>query len=370
MLLSRTSNDVSTLDPVYGQTLLHISAMNLNSQEVLNEMLKRKVDLECLNRAAATRLHVAIDCQNITVVKLLVKAGANTKSATGTPRVLPLHQAVQTGNLPIVRELIQSGADNNASLADTKMTALHYACQKDRWDIISFLIESHAFLEERDICGRTPYLVAAQSKNWRVVRKFFTTCADLNVKSNQGFNALHYTVLGGSMSTVKFLEERAPVQNEVPIDSKGSDWGSTLALAIDSGNENLVQRFWQDGAEKYVTRYGFGLCHFALRDASDKIRNFLLAKCINCDLDLADLSKRANLLAQLQCFCRPIHIASFYGLDPAIVFLKNNNLISNINVLTLGAEGYSPQHLAAMNGCVNTVKLLKKYGADLDLKSN
>ncbi|PVH81542.1 ankyrin, partial [Cadophora sp. DSE1049] len=44
-------------------------------------------------------------------------------------------------------------------------------------------------------------------------------------------------------------------------------------------------------------------------------------------------------------------------------------LIYSIDIPTPGMEGYSPLHLAALGGRPSTVKLLKEYGADVDLQS-
>ncbi|KAH9209439.1 ankyrin repeat-containing domain protein, partial [Leptodontidium sp. 2 PMI_412] len=46
-----------------------------------------------------------------------------------------------------------------------------------------------------------------------------------------------------------------------------------------------------------------------------------------------------------------------------------HDLIPDINVLTRGTEGYSPLHLAALSNKSSTIRLLKDYGADLDMKS-
>ncbi|KAH6711655.1 ankyrin repeat-containing domain protein [Leptodontidium sp. MPI-SDFR-AT-0119] len=203
ILLSRTSIDFSALDPVYGNSILHWTTGNASDTSVLKELLQRKVDLECLNKASVTALYTAISWENAAVVNILLEAGANVKTATGSPlKVLPIHQAVQTGQLQVLRKLIEYGADINATSADTQWTALHYACLESQLDMISFLIASGALLNKRDAEGNTPYLIAAGSKNWHVVHKFFTTSADLEAKNLKGLNALHFAILYGSVATL------------------------------------------------------------------------------------------------------------------------------------------------------------------------
>ena len=118
------------------------------------------------------------------------------------------------------------------------------------YKLISFLIESGARLNEREICGHTPSLIAANFKNWHIVRKMFTTSTDLKAVAINGYSALHYAIMGNSMSTVKLLEKHGPTIVSQIVDSTGKEWGSTLTLANEYGSLDLVQNFWHDGPRR------------------------------------------------------------------------------------------------------------------------
>lgn len=133
--MSRTTSEFAAFDPMFGNTLLDWAALNPKDQAVLDEILKRKLGVDTLIKAARSPLATAIQCRNVAGAKKLLAAGANPNLATGSPKILPLHFAVQTGQLSVVRKLIQTGADIDAPSVDMKMTALHYACLQDRWDI-------------------------------------------------------------------------------------------------------------------------------------------------------------------------------------------------------------------------------------------
>ncbi|KAG4443230.1 hypothetical protein IFR05_001273 [Cadophora sp. M221] len=153
------------------------------------------------------------------------------------------------------------------------------------------------------------------------------------------------------------------------IDSKGEISGSTLTLAIQSGNMDLVDKYWHEGPEKFVNASGYVLGHTALAGTSDDVRNFLLTKVIDWDLDSG---KWVSLPTKPDCFhlfLRPIHFAASNGFDAAITFLKDHNLVPDFNALTWGTEEYSPLHLAALCNKLSTIKLLRDYGADLDTNS-
>ena len=66
-----------------------------------------------------------------------------------------------------------------------------------------------ALTDELDVNGATPYVVAARANHWHIVRKF-TKFADLSVPDFDGLGVLHYAILAGSMSIVRFLKKHCP----------------------------------------------------------------------------------------------------------------------------------------------------------------
>jgi ankyrin repeat protein len=301
----------------------------------------------------------------------LLEAGANTTTATGTPAILPLHLAVQRGRLPIVQILVEFGANVNASSQDTKSTALHYASAKGTWDIVLFLIKKGSLVEERDVSGATPCILAARAKHWHVVRKF-TKFSDLNATDFNGLGALHYAISSGSISVVRFLNKHCPGLTQDIRDREGKLRGSTLTCAIRSGNIDVFQMFWGDRGKHFISDYGCGLAHFAVGTSENGIRNLLLPHITDWNLDTACLWLTSEIPGLLTVKSPrgllPLHIAASFGNVAAITFLNDNNLIPDINALTAGEEAYSSLHLAARFSQLKTVKLLANMGAELDLK--
>jgi hypothetical protein len=64
----------------------------------------------------------------------------------------------------------------------------------------------------------------------------------------------------------------------------------------------------------------------------------------------------------------PFHDAVLHGNHTAITFLREKDLISDINALTIGGEAYSSMHLSTISDRPSTVRLLANIGADLNLK--
>jgi ankyrin repeat protein len=369
-LLSRTNKSVYGFDPAHGNTLLHFAACDISDQTVLKQLLQGDINIEVLNRAAETPLHTAVSEGNCKAVRLLLEAGANTANASGATAILPLHLAAQAGRLPIVQTLIEFGADVNASSKDTKSTALHYASRNGSWDLVSFLIRRGALIDERDVDGATPYVVAARANHWHIVRKF-TKLADLSVPDFEGLGGLHYAILAGSISLVRFLKKHCPALPQNIKDREGKILGNELTCTIRSGNIDLFQMFWEDKSKNFISEDGYGLSHFAVAASTNDVRNLLLPHITEWNLSTANMrysnghvGRRWHSLKGLQ----PFHIAVFYGNHTAVTFLREKDLLSDINALTTGEEAYSSVHLAAISNRPGTVKLLANIGADLNLK--
>jgi ankyrin repeat protein len=322
-----------------------------------------------LNRAAETLLHTAVSQGNCRAVRLLLEAGANTAIASGAPAILPLHLAAQAGRMPIVQILVELGADVNASSKDTKSTALHYASRSGSWDLFSFLIKTGALIDERDVSGATPCLVAAKTNHWHIVRKL-TKFADLSVPDFNGRGVLHYAILAGSMSLVRFLKKHCPALPQDIRDREGKICGNELTCAIDSGNIDLFHMFWEDESKDFTSDYGSRLAHFAVAASTNNVRNLLLPHITEWNLSTANMYCNTHLDRRYHNLngLRPFHIAVFNGNRTAITFLREKDLLSDINALTTGAEAYSSVHLATISNRPSTVKLLANIGADLNLK--
>jgi hypothetical protein len=102
-----------------GEAMLHVAAMN-QSLEVTRLLIEKGADVEgrvrvdgalipCTSR---TPLHVATTCGHLSIIKLLVSAGANVNAATTTTGRTALQLAVEFGHEEIVNYLLGSGASS------------------------------------------------------------------------------------------------------------------------------------------------------------------------------------------------------------------------------------------------------------------
>lgn len=106
---------------------------------------------------ALTPLAAASYFGKISVVKVLLEAGADAGRASGADGSTALHDAAIHGEPSIVRVLLEAGAPVNARCEFDGNTPLHLACREDHADVVRTLLQ-HADIDTtvRNKAGDTP----------------------------------------------------------------------------------------------------------------------------------------------------------------------------------------------------------------------
>ncbi|CAL7950832.1 unnamed protein product [Xylocopa violacea] len=115
----------------------------------------------------ASALWCAAGAGHLTVVKILVKAGANVNHPTKSLST-PLRAACFDGRLDIVKYLIEHNADINIS-NQFNNTCLMIATYKGHLDIVTFLLQKGANPNEKANCGATALHLAAERGHTNIV---------------------------------------------------------------------------------------------------------------------------------------------------------------------------------------------------------
>jgi uncharacterized protein len=121
-----------------GWTPLHLAAF-FGHAELANALLDRNapVDIRSSNAMKNTPLHAATAGEQLALVELLLKRGANP-NATQEGGWTALHGAAQAGQREMVETLLANGADVNLR-ADNQQTALDMALIKGHQEVASIL---------------------------------------------------------------------------------------------------------------------------------------------------------------------------------------------------------------------------------------
>jgi ankyrin repeat protein len=247
-------------------------------------------------------LHWAVYGDDLATVELLLKSGANARTANGFGAT-PLSMAAETGNAPIVQRLLEAGADANERIGG------------------------------RD----TVLMMAARSGNVATIRLLLDRGADVNAtESARGTNALMWAAAQGHAAAVQLLVERGADVNAVSAPA-WQDRPVRYAKAVDprpsqGRNQDLVVS--QVGPRNTRARDGGGLTAlvFAVRANSlESVRALLKA---GADVNQVTRYGWSPLLVATQ--------NRYYQLGS---FLLDNG--ADPNVVTKG--GWSPLYIAVDN---------------------
>ena len=154
----------------YGNTPLHQSCYNGQSEVVKAMLAEKTVDINVCNDEGITPLYFAVMRNNLFITELLLEAGADADKKDNHGNT-PLHLAARNENEHIVKRLLENGADANA----------------------------------RTERGETALIAAAKTGNNYVAAALLSALADVSCKDTSGHTALYYAAEGGYNDIVEKL---------------------------------------------------------------------------------------------------------------------------------------------------------------------
>ena len=298
-ILIAAGADVNILD-IYGRLPLMFAVAKGHTQCV-NELIKAGADVNIRDQEGRTALMFAVKENHVQCVKELIKAGADVNMWShiySTKRARPLHAATKRGSEECVKLLIDAGANVNDWDGDD-ITPLISALKRKNPTMVELLIKEGAGVNHHN--GKKPLNFAAESgceeclkllidagadvnaigrhssiSTWLysvdnqtalmcAVRCGFTNSvnmllaagANVNIRNDDGTNALHFAAFFSYCEVVKIL-----LKEGADVNAKNSCGLTALYLASCHGHHGCMDMLLEKGANVNITdEFGHSALH-------------------------------------------------------------------------------------------------------------
>ena len=220
-----------------------IDATKRQDTAAVRALLAKRVDVNGQAADGSTALHWAAQRNNPQLVDLLVRSGANVKTATRY-NVPPLYFAALNGNASMMERLLTAGADANATVYEGQ-TMLMTAALSGRPEAVRLLMQRGAKVDTVEpYRGQTALMWAAAEGNTDAAAVLLEAGASLTAKSTGGFTPLLFAVRNAHLGTAELLVKRGANVNDV-----APDGSSALGMAVVNAYYELASMLLDHGAD-------------------------------------------------------------------------------------------------------------------------
>ena len=330
-----------------GWTPLLVAVSN-NHSELVDEMIgKLKADPNFPYDDVQTPMYIAASKGFNEIINILLKYRVDL-SISRSGFATPLMIASQLGYLETCRLLLLYGAKVNYKM-ENGLTALLLAVAFNHPEIVDEMIEHYlADPNLPDNVGRTPMFIAASKGNNIIIKILIRYGADLNIPSSNGSTPLLVASKFGFLKSCRLL-----LKYGADINCKNEKGDTPLMSAVINNHSELVdEMIRQFKADPNITyENGQTLIHIAASKGYNEVLRILL-----------------KYSADINCKMKG-------GWTPLLLAVSNNHLdLVDEMIRELGADpnlpnedGKTPIYIAARNGYSGIIKVLLKNGADVNI---
>jgi ankyrin repeat protein len=200
-------------------TLLHVAAYG-DRLDLAKKYLESNLDPNILH-GPWSPLNIAIQSENIPMVKLLLAHGADVE-LVGSEKRYPLVNACQMGNGQIINLLLEHGADPN-TITEAGVTSLIAAMRHDNPTIVEPLLIKGALPDtQANTDGFTALHMAAGDNQEKIMKLLMRYGASPEVTCDKFGSALHIAATKGHLEATKLL-----LKAGVEVDAVGGEDSQT-----------------------------------------------------------------------------------------------------------------------------------------------
>ncbi|KAL7815134.1 ankyrin [Trichoderma gracile] len=334
------------------------------------------LDLEDKDDSGRTRLHRALQADDLRLVKSLISEGANLASRDNAGRT-PLHFAAMARfhSPSFVDLILNAGGKAVINLGDDNgQTALHHAAERSIDFGLIYVLSNHgADIHTTDNYGFSPFL-------WSVVAgggpldELREMGADVNETSADGKSALAWAAHLGKSDTARWL-----MRHGASISNAPDTQMSPLEEAAVSGNWSIASMLIMRGMGiiNHRDRDGWSAIHWAAEEGHDAVIATLLdhgadvnavssygTSPLHCAANGGDVGIVSFLLQKgadpLKSTCHgwtALHHAAFMGHSHVVQRLLDDDRVRSI-ASQQDNHGWSVLHLAVHSRDLATISVL------------
>jgi hypothetical protein len=195
------------------KTELDLLSDKIKSNDVnisdFEKSIKRLSDIDGLNSAGNTLLIIAVQNNNLELVKLILGNEASINKFNRGFRG-PLYFAVVQGNFEITNYLLNNGADVNVGLP-IGQNLLHVNATEGNPQIAQLALKHVRginVINARDENGETPLFIAAAQGNFDAVKIYCEAGADNDIRNDKGLTPMDIAKQNDNEDIVNYLLEK------------------------------------------------------------------------------------------------------------------------------------------------------------------
>ena len=217
---------VANLAIAQGRDLRLIEAVKNRDRQVLQTLLKQKVDVNAPQPDGSTALHWAAQTDDLESADLLLNAGAQVSTANDYG-ITPLLLASQNGSAAMVERLLKAGAKPNGAFP-TGETALMVAARTGKPGAVQALLIQGADVNAKEpSLGQTALMWAAAQGHSEVVQLLVDGGADVRAKSNPGTFRQPSIVHAGGFTPLLFSARNGDIKSSRILLAAGANVNET-----------------------------------------------------------------------------------------------------------------------------------------------
>lgn len=275
-----------------GRRPLHFAVVDADIP-VIEALLDRGADLEAVDAAGLTALHVVVglshnpELKRPDVVALLLGRGANANAQTTQGGDVPLHFANDT---LVAALLLNYGADVNQKNEHGK-TLLHSASFGTDVALVALLLEHGADVNAVANNGYTPLLNALGSGEAAIVRLLLEHGADANAVADDGYTPLMavFSRAGDDATDIAVLLLKSGAEVNAVSDVGATPLSYAMEYASIHGEADAIALLLEHGADaNAVDEYGLAPLGRAVSYADVDVDAVALLVAHGADIDAKD----------------------------------------------------------------------------------